>query len=246
MSLTTGRGPLSGKPAGKFSKPVPDGLAYVEPFPRRVRALQGGTTVVDSERVLLVHRQGAPPTYAFPAGDVSGVPSDDEPLADGYVQVPWDAVDAWVEEDGQVFMHPRNPYHRVDCVPTHRRLRVEIDGTVLVDTTDTVGVYETSLEPRLYVRPRYVRCTLVTSPTTTYCPYKGTASYWTAVIGERRVPDIAWSYEDPHPECAPIGGFLSFDQARATVETDLPSPPGAGQGRAGPEDPRRTTPGGDE
>ena len=51
MSLTTGRGPLSGNPAGRFTRPVPVGLAYVEPFPRRVRAIADSRTVVDSERV---------------------------------------------------------------------------------------------------------------------------------------------------------------------------------------------------
>ncbi len=224
MSLTTGRGPLSGSPGGRFTKSLPEGLAYVEPFPRRVHALVGQVTVVDSERVLLVHRQGAPPTYAFPAADVTDVPTEGEPLVDGYVRVSWNAVDAWFEEDEEVFMHPRNPYHRVDCVTTHRLLRVEVAGTVIVDTTETVGVYETALEPRLYVRRQQVQCTLVASPTTTYCPYKGTASYVTAVIGERRVPDIAWCYEDPHPESTPIRGLLSFDGTRATVVTGLPLP----------------------
>lgn len=68
MSLTTGRGPLSSNPAGSFTRPVPDHVVYVEPFRRRVRGIDGGRTVVDSERVLLVHRPGEPPTYAFPTG----------------------------------------------------------------------------------------------------------------------------------------------------------------------------------
>ena len=37
MSLTTGRGPLERRPAGRFSAPMPEGVVYVEPFPRRVR-----------------------------------------------------------------------------------------------------------------------------------------------------------------------------------------------------------------
>ena len=86
-------------------------------------------------------------------------------------------------------MHPRNPYHRVDCVPTARRLRVEVFGDVLVDTTATVGVYETSLAPRLYVSRDELRADVLRpSSTTTYCPYKGTATYWSAAAG-RRQPD---------------------------------------------------------
>jgi uncharacterized protein (DUF427 family) len=202
---------------------MPDGVVYAEPFRRRVRGLVGERTVVDSERVVLVHRPGAPPAYAFPADDVSGaeaVPWDQVP---GYVEVPWSAAEAWYEEDQRVHGHPRNPYHRVECVPTSRRLRVEVAGTMLVDTTDTLGVYETALEPRLYVSPERVRRDLlVASSTTTYCGYKGTAWYWTAVIDDVIVEDVAWSYEDPLPEFLPGGRFLSFDGARVTVDADLP------------------------
>ena len=128
-----------------------------------------------------------------------------------------------VRGDERVFWHPRNPYHRVDCVRTSRRLRVVVGGVVLVDTTETVGVYETALEPKLYVRPHQVRRDLlVPSPTTTYCPYKGTASYWSAVVGDTTVEDVAWSYDDPLPESLPIRALLSFDPERATVVHDLP------------------------
>jgi uncharacterized protein (DUF427 family) len=65
---------------------------------------------------------------------------------------------------------------------------------------------------------------LVPSPTTTYCPYKGTASYWTAVVGEVTVADVAWSYDDPLPESLTLGTMLSFDEARATVSAELPPP----------------------
>ncbi len=75
----------------------------------------------------------------------------------GYVTVEWDAADAWFEEDEQVFGHTRNPYHRVDCLRSGRRLHVEAGGVTLVDTTETLAVFETALEPRLYVHPDHVR-----------------------------------------------------------------------------------------
>lgn len=223
MSLTTGRGPLSANPAGRFNKAVPSGLVYVEPFPRRVRGVSAGTVVLDSERVLLVHRPAQPPTYAFPSGDATQVRSEAEPEADGYVRVEWDAVDSWYEEEEQVFMHPRNPYHRVDCIPTARRLRVELAGVVLVDTTATIGVYETCLAPRLYVNhAQLLADVLRPSATTTYCPYKGTASYWSAFVDEEVVPDVAWSYETPYSECRAIHSHLSFDETQPGVEAALP------------------------
>ena len=224
MSLTTGRGPLGRNPAGRFSARLPEHVVYVEPFRRRVRGVVGGRTVVDSERVVLVHRPGEPPTYAFPADDVHDAPGvAPEGEAPGYVRVPWAGVEAWHEEGEQVFGHPRNPYHRVDCVRTSRRLRVEVAGTVLADTTETTGVYETALEPRLYVHPELVRRDLlIAGATRTYCPYKGTAWYWSAVVGDTVVEDVAWSYEDPLPESLPLRGLLSFDEARATVLQELP------------------------
>jgi uncharacterized protein (DUF427 family) len=224
MSLTTGRGPLSANPAGHFDRPVPAGVVYVEPFLRRVRATIGQRTVVDSERVVLVHRAGQPPAYAFPEHDVREIPAAAEPAARGYVRVPWDAVTAWYEEDEQVFGHPRNPYHRIDCVRARRQLRVEAASAVLVDTTDVIGVYETARSPQLYVRRDVVRMDLlVASPTVTYCPYKGTASYWTAHAAGSVVQDVAWSYDAPLPECGPIAGMLSFDPARVTLVQSVPS-----------------------
>jgi uncharacterized protein (DUF427 family) len=225
MSLTTGRGPLSPTPAGRFTAPVPAGVVYLEPFPRRVRARVGDRTVIDTEAAQLVHRPGQAPTFAFPAGAVSDTPAEPVPESTGHVAVAWDAVDAWFEEDEQVFYHPRNPYHRVDCVPTSRRLTVTVGGVDLVATDRTTGVYETSLPTRLYVARTEIRMDLLEpSPTSWYCPYKGTATYWSAVVAGRRVEDAAWSYDDPRPECLPIAGMLSFDATLVDVTADLPNP----------------------
>jgi uncharacterized protein (DUF427 family) len=223
MTLVAGRGPLSSDPAGRFSPSVPAGLVYVEPHPRRVQAVQDGRVVIDTERALMVHRPGRPLSYVFPAGEVTGLPSEPEPEAPGYVQVPWDAVDTWLEEGRELVHYPPNPYHRVDCRPTKRRLRVSVGGTPLVDTDDTTIVFETAVEARLYVDPAHVRTDLLRrSETTTYCNYKGYATYWSAVVGDLVVDDVAWSYPDPPPETLPIKGFLSFDAARVDVVAELP------------------------
>ncbi|MDD9946151.1 MAG: DUF427 domain-containing protein [Myxococcales bacterium] len=223
MSLTTGRGPLAPDPAGHFDRQVPAGAVYVEPWLRRVRALVGGRTAIDSERVLLVHRPGRPPEYAFPEQDVRGLPMEPEPAAQGYVRVAWDAATAWYEESERVYGHPKNPYHRIDCIRARRRLRAEIPPQVLVDTTDVVAVFETSRLPQLYAPRSTVRLEfLVPSPTSSYCPYKGTASYWTAVVDGRLFPDVAWSYDDPHPESAPIAGCFAFYADRVSGVQDVP------------------------
>jgi uncharacterized protein (DUF427 family) len=181
--------------------------------------------VIDSERVVLVHRAGQPPAYAFPDTDAAPeLPLSAEPAVPGYVRVPWSAVTAWFEEDEQVHGNPRNPYHRIDCMRARRRLRVEIGSATLVDTDDVIALFETSLAPRLYVKRDAVRMDLlVPSATETYCPYKGTASYWSAQVDGTLVPDVAWSYEDPVPESAAIAGLLSFYAERTTLLQNVPA-----------------------
>ncbi|MEZ0365473.1 DUF427 domain-containing protein [Mycobacterium sp. pUA109] len=223
MSLVAGRGPLSHDPAGWFVPPLPAEPVYVEPHPRRVQAFRHGHLVIDTERALLVHRRDRPLSYAFPAADVAELPGSPEPAAAGYVQVPWDAVDTWFEEGRQLVHYPPNPYHRVDCRPTRRRLRVTVAGTALVDTDDTVIVFETALEPRLYVAASQVRTDLLRrSDSSSYCNYKGTATYWSAEVGDTVIADVAWSYPDPPPESSPIRGYFSFDAMRAEVQAELP------------------------
>jgi uncharacterized protein (DUF427 family) len=236
VSLVTGRGPLSKDPAGWFSPPLPDDVVFIEPHPRRIQAFRDGGPVINTELALLVHRAGRPLSYAFPADAIGELPHDPVAEAPGYVHVPWDAVDTWLEEGRTLVHYPPNPYHRVDCRPTNRRLRVVAAGTTLVDTTGTMIVFETALAPVLYVHPSAVRTDLLRrSHTTSYCNYKGYATYWSAVIGESVVDDVAWSYDDPYPETLPIKGYFSFDATRADVVAELPeSPEASGCGREHP------------
>ncbi|WP_396668980.1 DUF427 domain-containing protein [Mycobacterium avium subsp. paratuberculosis] len=223
MSLVAGRGPRSSDPAGRFSPPIPAEVVYVEPHPRRVQAVKDGRSVIDTERALMVHRRGRPLSYVFPADEVAGLPGEPEPEAPGFVHVPWDAVDTWWEEGRKLVHYPPNPYHRVDCRGTRRRLRVRVGGTTLVDTDHTTIVFETALPPRLYVDPAHVRTDLLRrSETTSYCNYKGFATYWSLVDGDRVVDDVGWCYPDPPPESLPIKGFLSFDETRVELLAELP------------------------
>lgn len=223
MSLTAVQGPLGPDPAGWFSEPFPKGVVYAEPHPRRIQALRSGKVVLDTERALLVHRPMRPLSYAFPMDVVGDLPCEEVPEAIGYWTVPWDAADTWLEEGRVLVNYPPNPYHRIDCRPTQRRLRVEVNGTVLVDTDSTVILFETSLGARLYVDPAHVRTDLLQpSATTSYCNYKGHCSWWSAVVDGAVVPDVAWSYEDALPESSQVEGMLSFDPLRCDVTAELP------------------------
>lgn len=225
MSLVAGRGPLSRDRAGQLTPPATGDLVYIEPHPRRVRAVLGGRTVIDTEDALMVHRRGAPLSYAFTGGDIGGLPSSPVAEAPGYSVVPWEAVDTWFEEGRQLVHYPPNPYHRVDCRRGDRRLRVDAGEVTLVDTTDTTILFETALAPRLYVHPSAVRTELLRpSSTTSYCNYKGYATYWSLDVDGTVVDDVAWSYADPPPESLPITGMLSFDETRVEVTAGLPAP----------------------
>ncbi|OBC14299.1 hypothetical protein A5784_30465 [Mycobacterium sp. 852013-50091_SCH5140682] len=223
MSLVAGHGPLGRQPAGWFTPPLPGPVVYIEPHPRRIQAFVGGDARIDTEHAVLVHRAGHALSYAFPHEEVVGLPSHPVAEAPGYVAVPWDAVDAWFEEGRRLVHYPPNPYHRIDCLQTSRRLRVTVEQTVLVDTADTVILFETALAPRLYVNPALVRMDLLhRSQSISYCNYKGTADYWSVALGATVIADVAWSYSDPPPESLPIKGFLSFDTTKVQVLAELP------------------------
>ena len=151
-----GNGPFGHQPSGIFNFEPPDHVTLVEPVPRRIRGVTGGATVIDSERAMLVHQSRRLPYYAFPREDVS-TGGEPEPLVEGYVTVPWDDVDEWLEEDERVIVHPRDPYHRIDTFATSRQVRVSLEGQVLAESTDVKALFETGLPIRYYFPFRDVR-----------------------------------------------------------------------------------------
>jgi uncharacterized protein (DUF427 family) len=138
------------------------------------------------------------------------------PLA-GYLAFYWNRMDAWYEEDEQVFVHPRDPYHRIDTLDSSRRVKVRVNGEVLAQTERPKILFETGLPPRYYIPPEDV---LLQSEKTTRCPYKGIASYWSVEAGGERVEDLVWYYPDPIPEAAKIKGLLAFFNEKVDLEMD--------------------------
>lgn len=138
-------------------------------------------------------------------------PYDEVPALKGLAAFYWNRVDRWYEEDEEVFVHPRDPYHRVDVVESSRPVRVVLGGETVAETRRARYLFETGLPVRYYVPREDVRMSLFApSDTRTRCPYKGQAVYWSARIGGRVYEDIVWSYPDPIAECPRIKGLLSF------------------------------------
>jgi uncharacterized protein (DUF427 family) len=133
----------------------------------------------------------------------------------------WNAMDAWFEEDDEVFVHPRDPYSRVDVLHSSRHVRVELEGQILAESTRPRLLFETGLPTRYYLPKQDVRLDLLEpSPSTTRCPYKGTAVYWSLRLSDQVVKDVVWSYPAPIPECAKIENLLSFYNERVDLFVD--------------------------
>jgi uncharacterized protein (DUF427 family) len=142
-------------------------------------------------------------------------PLSEGPQIKGYMAFYWDLLDAWYEEDEQVFAHARDPYKRVDILPGSRHIRIELGGLTIADTRNPHLLIETGLPTRYYIPKQDVRMELLeATKTTTRCPYKGEASYWSARMDNKIFKDIVWSYSDPLPACLPIDGLLSFFNER--------------------------------
>lgn len=139
----------------------------------------------------------------------------------GYVTFRWNAMDHWYEEAEEIFLHPRDPYHRVDAVPGSRHIKIELDGRLLAETRRPVLLFETGLPTRYYIPQEDIHLEyLIPSPSSSVCPYKGTASYWNVKIEGREYEDTVWGYLDPIPECPKIKGLLSFYNEKVDITVD--------------------------
>src|SRR5262249_46773001 len=115
-----------------------------------------------------------------------------------YVAFYWNRVDAWYEEAEQIYAHARDPYHRVDVLESTRHVQVASAGRAGAANRRRRLLFGTTHPTRYYIPREDVRLDLLTATDKhTRCPYKGEASYWTAKVGDRELPDIVWSYLDP-------------------------------------------------
>jgi uncharacterized protein (DUF427 family) len=214
------------------------------PVPRRIRAMLDDRVVLDTMDAIYLWEFPPYPQYYIPLGDVAdGVLADtgetknfehgvarvhnagsghawvyDDGVAKDRVRFQWDALDRWFEEDEEVFVHPRNPYSRVDAINSTRRVEVAVDGITLADSSSTVIVFETGLPPRYYFPKTAVHLEHLTpSETVTACPYKGrTSEYWSVPS----VADVAWSYDFPTAPLLPVAGHVAFFNENVDITID--------------------------
>jgi uncharacterized protein (DUF427 family) len=117
-----------------------------------------------------------------------------------------------------VWEYPRPP--RLE--PTSRRVRVVLDGVVIVDTLDAIRVLETSLPPSYYIaRERVLEGSLEPAAgRPTVREWKGFATYFDAVAGDARAGRAAWSYHNPYPGFEAIRDAIAFYPNRVDAFVD--------------------------
>lgn len=109
----------------------------------------------------------------------------------------------------------KKPEHRVDIHPDSAHLRVTFAGTVIADSAATLRIEETGHGPVYYFPERDVRMNLLKKTEhTTYCPFKGDASYWTIEIADngdtKRSENAVWGYPTPYDETTRLAGYYAF------------------------------------
>ena len=142
-------------------------------------------------------------SYPGPYDEVTGMKD--------YVAFYWSQMDGWFEEDEEIFVHPRDPYKRIDAIPSSRSVEVIVGGKTIAQSTNAHFLFETGLPTRYYLPRGDVDASWLTpSQTQTRCPYKGTASYYNVTVDDQVHEDLVWYYPEPIAECPKIKDLLCF------------------------------------
>jgi uncharacterized protein (DUF427 family) len=137
------------------------------------------------------------------------------------IRFDWNSMSEWLEEDEPVYKHARSPYTRVDILASSRRVRVEVDGVTVAESGSPRILFETGLPPRYYLPLSDIRMDLLRpSASSTVCPYKGTASYWSLDTGKGLHEDLVWTYRAPLPESQKIAGLGCFYNEKVDIYVD--------------------------
>jgi uncharacterized protein (DUF427 family) len=132
------------------------------------------------------------------------------PIA-GYMAFYWNKMNHWYEEDEEVFVHARDPFRRVDCLPSSRHVEVIVDGETVADSRRATFLFETGMPTRYYLPISDTRLDLLSpSRYISRCPYKGISNYYHVTVRGKRHENMVWYYPDPVLEAARIRGLVSF------------------------------------
>ncbi|MCW2904726.1 MAG: hypothetical protein JWO67_6991 [Streptosporangiaceae bacterium] len=101
--------------------------------------------------------------------------------------------------------------HAIEVTPGSDQVVVRVKGTVVATSSRPLVLTETGLPDRYYLPADDVQMDLLTpSATTSHCPFKGDAVYWSVDTGDGAAEDVVWSYPEPLPKVREIVGMLAF------------------------------------
>jgi uncharacterized protein (DUF427 family) len=107
--------------------------------------------------------------------------------------------------------HQQHPEHKVKESHLSEKVTVEIDGKVIAESKDVIRVGEDQHQARYYFPRSDVKMDMLErTKTTTECPFKGTAHYFTIKEGDRRFNDAVWTYEEPYEEHRDLKDRVAF------------------------------------
>jgi uncharacterized protein (DUF427 family) len=109
--------------------------------------------------------------------------------------------------------------HPITVEPTGKHVTVRVNGEVVAETDNALTLQEATYPAVQYIPlSDVVQTDLTSSDTTTYCPFKGDASYYsvTTDAGDT-VEDAIWTYEQPYPAVADIAGHVAFYADKADI-----------------------------
>ncbi|MCJ1483620.1 hypothetical protein MMC06_003788, partial [Schaereria dolodes] len=130
-------------------------------------------------------------------------------------------MDSWFEEEQRIYVHPKDPFKRIDILPSSRTIKVEIDGIVVAESSNVMMLIETGLPSRYYLPPTSVDWALLEpSDTVTSCPYKGDANYYNVNVKGKEHKDAIWWYRYPTPESVAVAGRLCFYNEKVDIYID--------------------------
>jgi len=103
------------------------------------------------------------------------------------------------------------PDHPITVSASEQRVTVRFAGQVVAETRRALSLQEADYPAVLYVPREDARAELLQrSDTTTYCPFKGEASYYTIEVAGQQAVDAIWTYENPYPAVGEIKDYLAF------------------------------------
>ena len=115
----------------------------------------------------------------------------------------------------------KRPNHKVEIGPATAHVRVTLGDQLVAETSAPLRLAESTLPVVWYVPLADVDQNLLErSDTSTYCPFKGHASYWSLKVAGNLVPDALWAYEDPFDECAELVGYVAFYANKVSIAVD--------------------------